>query len=74
MYRGPGGRKEDDRGSRSRFSMQDRKMEGERMMGREDALSEMMQRSGGDDREFAKYLRSLDVRIPLIEAQLERDK
>ncbi len=54
--------------------MQDRKMEGERIMGREDALSEMMQRSGVDDREFAKYLRSLEVRIARIEAQLERDK
>jgi hypothetical protein len=54
--------------------MQDRKMEGERIMGREDALSEMMHRSGVDDREFAKYLRSLEVRIARIEAQLERDK
>ncbi len=54
--------------------MQDRMMEGERIMGREDALSEMMQRSGVDDREFAKYLRSLEVRIARIEAQLERDK
>jgi hypothetical protein len=53
--------------------MQDRTMEGERIMGREDALSEMMQRSGVDDREFAKYLRSLEVRIARIEAQLERD-
>jgi hypothetical protein len=54
--------------------MQDRMMEGERIMGREDALSEMMQRSGVGDREFAKYLRSLEVRIARIEAQLERDK
>jgi hypothetical protein len=54
--------------------MQDRMMEGERIMGREDTLSEMMQRSGVDDREFAKYLRSLEVRIARIEAQLERDK
>ena len=54
--------------------MQDREMEGERIMGREDALSEMMQRSGVDDREFAKDLRSLEVRIARIEAQLERDK
>jgi hypothetical protein len=53
--------------------MQDRMMEGERIMGREDTLSEMMQRSGVDDREFAKYLRSLEVRIARIEAQLERD-
>jgi hypothetical protein len=54
--------------------MQDRMQEGERIMGREDTLSEMMQRSGVDDREFAKYLRSLEVRIARIEAQLERDK
>ena len=53
--------------------MHDRMMEGERIMGREDDLSEMMQRSGVDDREFAKYLRSLEVRIARIEAQLERD-
>ena len=53
---------------------QDREMEGARIRGREDALSEMMQRSGVDDSEFAKYLRSLEVRIARIEAQLERDK
>jgi len=53
---------------------QDRQMEGARISDREDALSEMMQRSGVDDREFAKYLRSLEVRIARIEAQLERDK
>ncbi|CAN5691196.1 MAG: hypothetical protein ACR2FR_02060 [Rubrobacter sp.] len=54
--------------------MQDRMMEGERIMGREDDLSEMMQRSGVDDREFAKYLRSIEVRIARIEAKLERDE
>jgi hypothetical protein len=53
---------------------QDRQMEGARIGDREDALSDMMRRSGVDDREFAKYLRSLEVRIARIEAQLERDK
>jgi hypothetical protein len=52
----------------------DREMEGERIGEREDALSEIMHRSGADDREFAKYLRSLEVRIARIEAQLEREK
>jgi hypothetical protein len=49
-------------------------MEGARIGDREDVLSDMMQRSGVGDREFAKYLRSLEVRIARIEAQLERDK
>ena len=53
---------------------QDREMEGARIGALEDDLSEIMQRSGADDREFAKYLRSLEVRIARIEAQLERDK
>jgi hypothetical protein len=49
-------------------------MEGARIGDREDALSDIMHRSGAEDREFAKYLRSLEVRIARIEAQLERDK
>jgi hypothetical protein len=49
-------------------------MEGARIGDREDALSDIMHRAGADDREFAKYLRSLEVRIARIEAQLERDK
>ena len=53
---------------------QDREKEGARIGALEDDLSEIMQRSGADDREFAKYLRSLEVRIARIEAQLERDK
>jgi len=48
--------------------------EGSQSQDREDALSDIMHRSGADDREFAKYLRSLEVRIARIEAQLERDK
>ena len=47
---------------------QDREMEGARIGALEDDLSEIMQRSGADDREFAKYLRSLEVRMPRIEA------
>ena len=62
--------REDSQSSQS----QDREREGARIEGREDALSDMMQRSGVRDREFAKYLRSLEVRIARIEAQLERDK
>ena len=53
---------------------QDREMEGARIGDREDVLSDMMHRSGVGDREFAKYLRSLEVRIARIEAQLERDE
>jgi hypothetical protein len=52
----------------------DREVEGARIRGLEDDLSDMMQRSGVGDREFAKYLRSLEVRIARIEAQLKRDK
>jgi hypothetical protein len=62
--------REDSQSSQS----QDREMEGSRIGDREDVLSDMMQRSGVGDREFAKYLRSLEVRIARIEAQLERDK
>jgi hypothetical protein len=62
--------REDSQSSQS----QDREMEGARIGDREDVLSDMMQRSGVGDREFAKYLRSLEVRIARIEAQLERDK
>ena len=62
--------REDSQSSQS----QDREMEGARIEGREDALSDMMHRSGVGDREFAKYLRSLEVRIARIEAQLERDR
>ena len=53
---------------------QDREMEGARIGDREEVLSDMMQRSGVGEREFAKYLRSLEVRIARIEAQLERDE
>ena len=64
-----------DHGEDSQSSQsQDREMEGARIGDREDALSDMMQRSGVGDREFAKYLRSLEVRIARIEAQLERDE
>ena len=65
--------REDSQSSQSSQS-QDREMEGARIGDREDALSDIMHRSGADDREFAKYLRSLEVRIARIEAQLERDK
>ena len=64
----------DDREDAQSSQSQDREMEGTRIGDREDALSELMQRSGADDREFAKYLRSLEVRIARIEAQLDRDK
>jgi hypothetical protein len=63
--------REDSQSSQSQD--QDRQMEGARIGAREDVLSEMMQRSGVGDREFAKYLRSLEVRIARIEARLERD-
>jgi hypothetical protein len=62
--------REDSQSSQS----QDRQTEGARIGAREDVLSDMMQRTGVGDREFAKYLRSLEVRIARIEAQLERDK
>ena len=64
-----------DHGDDSQSSQsQDRESEGARIGEREDVLSDMMHRSGVGDREFAKYLRSLEVRIARIEAQLERDK
>ena len=64
-----------DHGDDSQSSQsQDRESEGARIGDREDVLSDMMHRSGVGDREFAKYLRSLEVRIARIEAQLERDK
>ena len=64
-----------DHGDDSRSSQsQDRESEGARIGEREDVLSDMMHRSGVGEREFAKYLRSLEVRIARIEAQLARDK
>jgi hypothetical protein len=64
-----------DHGDDSQSSQsQDRESEGARIGEREDVLSDMMHRSGVGEREFAKYLRSLEVRIARIEAQLARDK